>query len=53
MDDDGSVILAGVTERNWAGTNPDFESTGDDFAAVKLDADGVVEWRWQVRAVKI
>lgn len=49
MDEDGSVILGGVTEGNWADTNPDFDSSGDDFAAIKLDADGAVIWRWQVR----
>lgn len=49
MDADGSIILGGVTEGNWAGTNPDFDDSGDDFAAIKLDADGAVIWRWQVR----
>lgn len=43
--DDGAVILAGDTAGDWAGTN----AGEDDFAAVKLSADGVEEWRWQVR----
>ena len=40
----GSTVLAGDTEGSWGSTN-----TGSvDFAAVKLDADGIVEWKWQV-----
>ena len=43
--DNGSVVLVGVTYGNWSGTN----QGGGDFAAVKLDADGFVSWRWQVQ----
>ena len=42
---DGSTVLAGYTEGFWNGTNNGLE----DFAAVKLDADGTAEWKWQVR----
>lgn len=41
---DGSFILAGYTSGNWDGTN----SGDEDFAALKLDADGTVRWKWQV-----
>ena len=41
----GSTVLAGYTEGPWNGAN----NGSDDFAAVKLDADGTVEWKWQVR----
>lgn len=42
--DDGSVVLAGYTLGVWG-----FESSGDaDFAAVKLDENGIEVWRWQV-----
>lgn len=43
--DDGTVVLAGDTRGDWAATN----AGGDDFAAMKLSADGVEQWRWQVR----
>lgn len=45
--DDGSVILAGFSGGGWEGTNRGKE----DFAAVKLDADGAVLWKWQVGAI--
>lgn len=42
---DGSIILAGATYGDWNGAN-----AGDsDFAAVKMDADSNVLWRWQVK----
>lgn len=41
---DGSVILGGLTEGNWSGTN----QGGYDFAVVKLNASGHEEWRLQV-----
>lgn len=44
MDSDGSVYLAGYTRGDWSATNAGYM----DFAAVKLHADGVEEWRWQV-----
>ncbi|CAM9731332.1 unnamed protein product [Ectocarpus fasciculatus] len=40
---DGSVVLAGSTEGDWAGTNAGL----GDFAAVKLDESGTVLWKWQ------
>lgn len=41
---DGSTILAGVTFGSWNGSN-----TGSgDFSAVKLYANGSVNWKWQV-----
>lgn len=42
--DDGSVILGGDTDGAWVGTN----AGGTDFVAVKLSANGIEEWRWQV-----
>lgn len=42
--DDGSVLLAGVTEGNWA-----IDTLGErDFAVAKLNASGYLEWSWQV-----
>jgi len=40
----GSTVLAGYTSGSWGSTN----NGSSDFAAVKLDADGTVEWEWQV-----
>ena len=40
----GSTVLAGSTYGSWNDT----DSGSSDFAAVKLDADGTVEWKWQV-----
>ena len=37
----GSTVFAGYTEGSWGSTN----SGSDDFAAVKLDPDGIVEWK--------
>ena len=43
---DGSVVLAGYSEGDWAEAN----AGGSDLAAVKLDAAvGTEIWRWQVR----
>ena len=40
----GTFVLAGITYGDWNGAN-----AGDrDFAALKLDADGNVIWKWQV-----
>ena len=45
IDVDGSVVLAGETRGSWNAT-----SAGDlDWAAMKLDAEGTVVWKWQVR----
>lgn len=44
--DNGSFVLAGYTTGVWSG---EASAGGEDFAAVKLDADGVEVWRWQVR----
>ena len=41
---DGSAVLAGYTAGLWNGTT----NSSDDFAAVKLDSNGTVQWRWQV-----
>ncbi|CAM9572083.1 unnamed protein product [Ascophyllum nodosum] len=39
---DGSVVLAGKTQGSWNAT-----SAGDnDWAAMKLDAEGKVVWKW-------
>lgn len=45
--DNGSVVLIGNTRGDWSGEN----SGGADFAAVKLDENGLVLWRWQVNTV--
>lgn len=42
---DGSVVLAGYSEGDWAAPNAGFK----DFVAVKLASDGTEVWRWQVR----
>lgn len=44
MGDNSSVILVGSSYGNWADTN----KGGEDFIAVKLDADGNILWKWQV-----
>lgn len=44
MGDDGSVVLAGYTDGAFSGGSKGAE----DFAAVKLSADGEELWRWQV-----
>lgn len=43
---DGGIVLAGHTTGNWSGES----EGGVDFAAVKLDADGNVLWKWQVNS---
>lgn len=45
MGKDGSVVLAGSTDGNW---NAHPSDGTHDFAAVKLDVDGNVLWRWRV-----
>lgn len=46
MNDDGSVVLVGHTYGIWNTTN-----TGDsDCVAIKLDANGTMEWTWQVNS---
>ena len=44
----GSAILVGYTFGSWNAENIGGGNTSD-FAAVILDADGIVKWRWQVR----
>lgn len=46
---DGSVVLAGYTAGDWAAEN----QGGNDFAAVKLDADGTLLWQWQVTQLPV
>ncbi|CAM9529226.1 unnamed protein product [Hapterophycus canaliculatus] len=41
--EDEGVVLAGFTDGTWSGDN----AGGSDFAAVKLDSDGVEVWRYQ------
>ena len=46
MGDDGSVVLAGFTRGGWS---MQLETTWrTHLAAAKLDADGVLLWKWQV-----
>ncbi|CAN0306359.1 unnamed protein product [Ectocarpus fasciculatus] len=40
---DGSVVLVGSTDGDYAGTN----AGAQDFAVVKLTEEGVLEWTWQ------
>ncbi|CAN0358747.1 unnamed protein product, partial [Ectocarpus fasciculatus] len=40
---DGSVVLAGTTDGDYAGTN----AGAQDFAVVKLTDEGVLDWTWQ------
>ena len=42
--EDGSILVAFRTDGDWDGVNVG----RDDFAAVKLDANGTEIWRWQV-----
>lgn len=44
---DGSVVLVGGTEGDYAGEN----AGGKDFVVVKLTSAGVVDWSWQVRGL--
>ena len=43
--EDGSVVAAGYVNGTWTG-EPSIGET--DFAAVKLDSDGTLLWRWRV-----
>ncbi len=43
---DDSVVLVGTTSGDFAGAGA--HMGGFDFAAIKLTAAGVEEWRWQV-----
>ena len=45
---DDSIVLAGYSSGSWSGIAPG----GADFTAVKLDADGIELWRWQVFEAK-
>lgn len=45
MNEDGSVILVGNTFGDWSRTNAD----GRDCVVIKLDADGIMQWTWQVK----
>ncbi|CAM9944679.1 unnamed protein product, partial [Ectocarpus sp. 12 AP-2014] len=40
---DGSVVLAGTTDGDYAETN----AGAQDFAVVKLTEEGVLDWTWQ------
>lgn len=43
---DGSVVLVGETDGDF--TAPNSHVGGKDFAVIKLTADGVTHWTWQV-----
>lgn len=48
-----TIVLAGFTRGDWSGTGSSdigsgSGSSGSDFAALGLSADGVELWRWQV-----
>lgn len=49
--DDGGVIVAGYY--NGTGWDGAISSRLSDFAAVKLDSDGEVVWRWQVMITRM
>lgn len=42
--EDGFAVLAGIMYGSW---NTIYAGS-EDFAAVKLDANGTIEWKWQV-----
>ncbi|CAM9406721.1 unnamed protein product, partial [Ascophyllum nodosum] len=44
IQEDGSVLIVLETDGDWDGAN----IGSDDFAAVKLGANGTEIWRWQV-----
>lgn len=44
--EDGTLIFAGYTQGAWA-ANKDDELA--ELAMVKMDSNGTVIWRWQVR----
>lgn len=45
---DGSTVLVGHSKGDWNGTN-----AGDyDFVALKVDAQGEIIWKWQVKTIK-
>ncbi|CAN0213505.1 unnamed protein product [Ascophyllum nodosum] len=43
VSEDGSVVLAGQTDGSWNATSAGVS----DWAAMKLDAEGTVVWKWQ------
>lgn len=43
---DGGVVVVGEFNGTWNGV---ISEGGADFAAVKLDSEGAVTWRWQVK----
>lgn len=42
---DGSMVFAGKTDGDWGKEN----AGKSDFVAMKLDIDGNLLWRWQVK----
>lgn len=42
---DGSVVLVGSTEGDYTSEN----EGGFDFVVIKLSAEGVIDWTWQVK----
>lgn len=51
---DGSVLVAGQTSGTWGNENQTNGVTGThDFAAFKLDSEGLLLWKWQVRFVSL
>ena len=47
MSEDGSVVLVGYTS-NYQTSSTATSSGRTDCVAIKLDADGIVQWTWQV-----
>lgn len=43
--DGGSIIMVGYTQGSFVTTN----MGSSDAVAIKLEADGIELWRWQVR----
>lgn len=41
---DGSMVFAGQSEGSWSGDN----AGNSDLVAMKLDANGDLQWTWQV-----
>lgn len=42
--EDDTIVVAGHTDGNWA----EGSAGGHGFAAMKIDNDGTILWRWQV-----
>ena len=44
LESTGTHVFYGITRGDWSGTN----AGGYDWAALKVDAQGDILWKWQV-----